>query len=326
MKESDIWVYLEHDGSEIEEVSLEILGTIREIADRFGHRVTGVILGNAASSLAKDAIGYGADTVLIIEHPDLEEYGTELFTGALFDIVTKRKPDSLLVGATINGRDLAARLAARLRTGLAANVVTLDMDEEGTLYSGVPGYGSKIIANIVCVKNKPQMSTVRGGVFSKGNFKTERKGETEIIKPRLEGMKNRVKVMTRMKEDSIDITSSDKVVVAGNGVSRDVQLVRRLSELIGADIGVTRPVADKGLFPRDVQVGSTGVSLKAKNVLILGSSGSEHFITGISNCSTVISIDTDPKTEMFDYSDYCVVGDASKILSEIVKELGMVRQ
>lgn len=326
MTESDVWVFLERDCDQFEEASLEILGEARRMADKYGHRVTAVILGSDPSVAGKLAIGYGADRAIFLKHENLDVYGTDLFTRALKDLVVERKPDSFLIGATNNGRDLAARLAARLRTGLAANVITLDMDEKGNLYSGVPGYGSKIIARILCVKNKPQMSTVRPGIFRKNQFDPKRRGDVEVMEADLDGMENSVTVMSRITQDTKDITESERVIIAGNGVTGEINLVERLGSILQADVGATRPLADKGIYPREVQVGSTGLSLKAKYALVLGSSGSEHFITGISNCDTVISIDINPDSDIFEYSDYCIVGDASKILPELIKKMEAPRQ
>ena len=321
MSGSEIWVYLEREGAQFEEVSLEMLGAARRLADKFNNKVTGVILGHDPSDLGESAVKYGADSALFLKHDKLDSYGTEVFTSAMAELMLQRKPDILLVGATRSGRDLAARLAARLRTGLSANVVTLDIDEKGVLYSGVPGYGSKVIANIVCVKNKPQMSTVRAGVFEKNAYDPERKGSVEILKPNLDGVSNAVTVMSRITQEAKDISSSERVVIMGNGASSQPQIFEKFAEVLEADIGVTRPIADRGIYPRDLQVGSTGVSLKAKHVLVVGSSGSEHFVTGVANCKNVISIDIDPKSDMFDHSDYCVVGDASKILQEIIRKM-----
>ena len=322
----DIWVYLERDGEHFDDSSLEILGETRKLADMFKHNVTGVILGSETSDLGETAIKYGADRALFIRNEKLAEYGTELFTKALDDIIREMKPDAFLAGSTRNGRDLVARLAARLRTGLAANVVTLDIDENGTVYSGVPGYGSKVIARIVCVKNKPQMSTIRPGIFRIMEPDPERKGNIEIIEPDLEGQENSISVISRITRDSKDITSSERVIVAGNGIRDDIDLVGQFADVLHADVGVTRPVADRGLYPRDVQVGSTGVSLKSKLALVLGSSGSEHFVTGISNCDTVISIDADRNSGIFDYSDYCIVGDASRILKDLISKMEVIRE
>lgn len=326
MVASEIWVYLERDGQDFEEVSLEILGAARDMADRYHHNVTGIILGNEVSDLADTAVRYGADRVIFLKNEKLDSYGTELYTSALHNLVSEKKPDSFLFGATNSGRDLAARLAARLRTGLAANVVTLDMDDKGTLFSGVPGYGSKVIARIVCVKNKPQMSTVRGGIFQKHPYDPDRNGHKEIFEPDVSNVENAVSVISRITRETKDITGSERVIIAGNGAGGDISLVEKLGQILQADIGATRPMADKGLYPRDVQVGSTGISLKADYALVLGSSGSEHFITGIANCKKVISIDINPKSDIFEYSDYCVVGDISKILPEIIKKMEEVKQ
>lgn len=325
MAASEIWVYLERNGQDFEESSLEILGAARDMADKYVHKVTGIILGNEVGDLADTAVRYGADHVIFLKNDGLDAYGTEMYTGVLHKLVKEKKPDSFLFGATNNGRDLAARLAARLRTGLAANVVTLDMDSEGTLFSGVPGYGSKVIARIVCVKNKPQMSTVRGGIFQKHPYNPDRKGEKEIVEPDVSGFDNAVSVISSITRETKDITGSERVIIAGNGAAGDISLVEKLGHILQADIGATRPLADRGLYPRDVQVGSTGISLKADYAIVLGSSGSEHFITGLANCKKVISIDINPKSDIFEYSDYCVVGDVSKILPEIIRKMEEVK-
>lgn len=325
MTASKIWVFLERTEGGFEEVSLEILGRARELADKFNHTVTAVILGANPQEYVQSAIEYGADEALFLKNSNLEEYGTELFTHTLTDIVGKMKPDSFIIGATRNGRDLAARLAARLRTGLAANVVTLEMEADGALHSGVPGYGSRIIADILCVKSKPQMSTVRQGVYSVPVANPDRKGKVTVMDVDLKGQENAVTVVSRVEEDSIDITGSKRVIIAGNGVAGDLELVKKLADAIGADVGATRPLVDRGLFPRDVQVGSTGISLKADLVIVLGSSGSEHFVTGIANCGNVISIDINGKSDIFDYSDLCIVGDLSAILPELIRKLEVAR-
>lgn len=321
MSQSKIWVFMERTPDGFEEVSLEILGRAKELAGKYGHSVTAVILGSDEGDYTSNAIAYGAEDVLFIKNGKLKEYGTELFTASLAETVKKMKPDSFIIGATRNGRDLAARLAARLKTGLAANVVTLEMEENGTLHSGVPGYGSRIIADILCVKSKPHMSTVRQGVYPAPSFDPKRKGKVSVVDVNLDGQENAVTVVSRMEQDSVDITGSKKVIIAGNGAAGDLELVKKLAEAIGADVGATRPLVDRGFFPRDVQVGSTGISLKADCVIVLGSSGSEHFITGIANCKDVISIDINKKSDIFDYSDFCLVGDVSTILPELIKKL-----
>lgn len=316
----EIWVFVERSGNEIDEVSLEILGKSAELAKTYGYVVAGVVLGTPERSLLDEVIRYGADRVIHLKHEGLNEYSNDLYVKTLFDLISTEFPAALLIGATYYGRDLAGRLAARLRTGLTANAINLEMDEQGLLVFGVPAYGGKILAEIVCEKARPQMSTVRPGTFTKA-FDPKRKGSIEEVIPDISAVVDRVKIIERKVTRSKDLTKSERTIIGGNGTGGDLTLVRRLAELTGSDIGVTRPLADRGLAPRDLQVGSTGYSLKSKVALVLGVSGSEHFTSGIRDCRTVISIDTDEKSEIFNHSDYCIVGDVGEIVPAVIRKL-----
>ena len=320
MIKKELWVVVEREGSEIEDVSLEILGKSAVIAKSSGYNVTGIVLGTPEDAVVRDVIRYGADRVILLKHERLNQYSNDLYVKVLFDLIYSELPAALLVGATYYGRDLAGRLAARLRTGLTANAINIKMDEKGLLVFGVPAYGGKIMAEIVCETARPQMSTVRPGTFSKV-FDQGKKGEIVEVVPEISKVQDRVKVIERKTNKSKDLTKSEKTIVGGNGVGGDFSLVWKLAELTHSDVGVTRPLADKGIVPRELQVGTTGYSLKSKVALILGVSGSEHFTSGIRDCGTVISVDIDKGSEIFNHSDYCVVGDAAEIIPAVIKKL-----
>lgn len=320
MTKKEIWVLIERSGNEIEDVSLEILGKSTTLAKTSGYSVVGIIMGTPDENLINDAIRYGADRVILLKHEKLNEYSNDYYVKALFDLVTSEFPAALLIGATYYGRDLAGRLAARLRTGLTANAINLEMDEGGLLVFGVPAYGGKILAQIVCEKARPQMSTVRPGTFTKV-FDPDRKGKMVEIVPDISSVQDRVKIVERKVTMSKDLTKSERTIIGGNGTGGDLSLVWRLAELTHSDVGVTRPLADKGIAPRELQIGSTGYSLKSKIALVLGVSGSEHFTSGIRDCDTVISIDQDEKSEIFNHSDYCIVGDVGEIVPLVIKKL-----
>lgn len=320
MKTKEIWVLIERTGDEIEEVSLEMLGKASEISKSSGYSVTGILMGTPERKVIDEAVRYGADSIIVLKHETLNEYSNDLYVKSLFDLVISEAPQALLIGATYYGRDLAGRLAARLKTGLTANAVNIEMDKDGILIFGVPAYGGKILAEIVCEKTRPQMSTVRPGTFNK-IYDTERKGESREVVPDLSKVENRVKIVERKVSKSKDLSKSERTIVGGNGTDGNLELIQRLADLTNADIGVTRPLADRGLVPRELQVGSTGYSLKSKVALILGVSGSEHFTSGIKDCGTVISIDIDRNSEIFNHSDYCIVGDVSEIVPLVIKSL-----
>ena len=159
MIKKELWVVVEREGSEIEDVSLEILGKSAVIAKSSGYNVTGIVLGTPEDAVVRDVIRYGADRVILLKHEGLNQYSNDLYVKVLFDLISSELPAALLVGATYYGRDLAGRLAARLRTGLTANAINIKMDEKGLLVFGVPAYGGKIMAEIVCETARPQMST-----------------------------------------------------------------------------------------------------------------------------------------------------------------------
>jgi electron transfer flavoprotein alpha subunit len=320
MTRKEIWVVVERIDDEIEDVSLEILGKLTVLAKSSGYKIVGIVLGTAKETVLREVIRYGADRVILLKHERLNEYSNDLYSKVLFDLASSEFPTALLIGATYYGRDLAGRLAARLRTGLTANAINLEMDEEGLLIFGVPAYGGKIMAEIVCERARPQMSTVRPGTFTKV-YDRDRKGETVELIPDLSSVQDRVRVIERKVTKSKDLTKSERTIVGGNGIGGDISLIRKLAELTNSDVGVTRPLADKGIAPRELQVGTTGYSLKSKLTLILGVSGSEHFTSGIRDCGTVISIDIDKESEIFNHSDYCVVGDVSEIVPAVIKKL-----
>lgn len=320
MSRKEIWVFLERNEDGIEDVSLEILGKATELSSTSKYPVVAVMLGTPGKEETANAIKHGAKSVLVLKDEKLNEYSTDLYMKALYDEISRDLPEVLLLGATPYGRDLAGRLAARLKTGLTANAVTLTVDPDGTLTSGVPAYGGKILAEITCQKARPQMSTVRPGTF-KMSFKETRKGDVNEVTPDLSKTKNRVSVIERKVSKLNDLTKSEITVIAGNGTHGDLTLSKELAEHIHADIGVTRPLADQGIVPRDLQVGSTGYSLRSKLAVVLGVSGSEHFTSGIRDCETVISIDTDEKSDIFGHTDYCFVGDISEILPLALKKL-----
>ncbi|MGC8598620.1 MAG: electron transfer flavoprotein subunit alpha/FixB family protein [Thermoplasmata archaeon] len=318
----DAWVYIEHDSGEIEDVSLEIVGRLNEIKASLPLRITGFSFGRDPGEIPRKAISQGVEHFIFLRNDLFSFYDTQSYVNGIEGIVRERRPDIILLGATYQGRDLAGRLAARLKTGLAANAITLNIDEKGLLYTGVPGYGGRFIAEIVNMKARPQISTVRQGIFRKLPQDNSRSGEVENTEINFGDFSPRLRVVERVRKDVKDITKSERVVIIGNGAGNNLKPIEDFARLIGADIGVTRPVADRGLAPRDIQVGSTGVSLNSKLVIIFGSSGSNHFVSGIERCKNVISIDVDRNSNIFNYSDYCVVADMFTILPYLNRRFG----
>ncbi len=315
----DIWVFVEQDSGVIEEASLEVLTKAREIADARGFKVTGVLLGKDVKGVARSLGRYGAHKIIVVEHPLLESYIGELYAKIVGDLVEERSPDYFLASATRNGRDLAGRLAVRFRTGLQAHVIHLDIAEDGSLIGHVPGFGGNIVAVVRNIKGKPQMATVALGIYRPREAWGE--AEVEVVEPKIDPGKLRVRRVEVVKRGYVDISKSKRVVVGGMGTGGDLTLVKELAKLIQADVAVSRPLSDMGVAPKDIYVGSTGVSLNADLAIIVGVSGAPHFVSGIRNVKTIISINKDPEAPIAEYSDYFAIGDLFEILPRLIEKL-----
>ncbi len=314
-----VMVYLEHSGSQLERVSLEILAKAQEVAHKLATNVTGVLLGHNVRTFAEEAIQFGADQVLVADLPTLEQYTTEAFSNVLGELVRDRKPEILLLGATHDGRDLAGRLAVRLNTGLTAHAIRVEI-EEGTnlLVCGVPGFGGSIVAMCKCPRSRPQMATVRPGIFPIPERNPQRQGTIEMVPVKVGDV--RTKVIERSVKESVDITRAEIIAIVGRGAETYLDTVKKLADSVGGVVGVTRPLADKGLMSRDHQVGSTGCAVTPKVAIIFGASGAAHFVSGIRDAKTVISVNKDPEAAINSYADYVVVEDAEKLLPALLSK------
>ena len=321
-----VWVYLEHEEGRPEGVSLELLGRGRELADTLGVGLTGLLVGYALGDLAQQAIACGADSVLAADHPDLQLYSTAPFTRVLNAMALDGKPDILLLGATPNGRDLAGRLAVRLRTGLTADCTGLEIEPERRLLRGeVVGFGGGIVATILCPDHRPQMATVRPGIFSQPELDPDRHGAVSAFPVTLLPEDLTVRVLERTVRQDVDLTRAPAIVAVGRGARGDLEIAERLARLLGAEIGGTRVAADQGWIARARQIGQTGVVTRPRIAICCGISGAIHFTVGVEKADCVVAINTDPDAPMFEHADYCIVDDMFAVLPHLIEAITQAR-
>jgi len=317
-----ILVYLEQTGGELEGVSLELLGKGRQLADQAGWSLGGLILGHGVGDLARQAIEHGADEVWLADHPLLADFTVEASTRVTFAALMEGRPSVFLAGATPDGRDLAGRLAVRLRTGLNADCTDLRLDpQRGVLTSEVTGFGGGVLALLEMPSHRPQMATVRPGVFPPADPDPKRNGKVIELPVDLTAEMIRTRVVERVVGRSVDLTQATVLVCGGRGVAGDFGMLEELARLLGGEVGATRPPVDERQVERERQVGQTGVVCRPKVAFACGISGAFHFVVGIQNAGTVVAINTDPEAPIFEFSDYCVVGDASRIVPALVQAL-----
>jgi len=319
-KGKDILVFMEQTDGLLERVSLEVLGKAREIADKLGFSVMALLLGHNASGIADEAAKRGADVVLVADSPLLKDCTVEAYLKVLLPLATERNPAIILIGGTHNGTSLAASLAVRLGAGLMAHVVDLEVDETGTLFGSVPGFGGSIVAVCKC-KKWPQMATVRPGIFKPLPPRDSGPGRVEPVEVRITEADVKCRVLERSVAKTEDISRAQRIVVAGLGTKGDLVLPQKLAQALGASFGVSRPLADKKMAPRERVVGSTGYSVNAELAIVAGVSGAAHFASGIRDAKTVIAINSDPNAQIFKHADYCVTGNLFEVLPELISAL-----
>jgi electron transfer flavoprotein alpha subunit len=322
-----IWVYLEQEGGALENVSLELLHKGREMADQMGWQLAGLLLGSDVAQLADTAFAYGADEVWLADHPLLNRFTIDAYAPVVFQAIMDGKPSVFLLPATPNSRDLAGRLAVRLRTGLNADCTNLHMNPEGELMvSEVSGFGGGVLALIEMRHHRPQMATIRPGVFSPGEAKSDQKGKHVQVPVDLTEDMIRTRIVKREIEKGVDLTRVPVLVAGGRGVEEDFKMLQELAELLGGEIGATRPPVDEGYIERERQIGQTGMVCSPKVAICCGISGAFHFVVGIEKAGTVIAINTDPEAPLFDYADYCIVGDTHQIIPALITAIQQRRE
>lgn len=321
-----LWVYLEQDQGRLEGVSLELLGKAREMADSRGMAVTGALLGDQVGALAQEAIAAGADEVLVAEHPLLRLYTTDGYTKVFSQLILERKPDILLLGATANGRDLAGRVAVRVRTGLTADCTNMALEDgTGLLVGEVTGFGGGVLAYIKCPDHRPQMATVRPGVFAPPQPDASRRGKVVTVPVDLSQEDVKVQVLEHVTGQGLDITKAEVLVAAGRGCRGDFTLVNELASLLGGEMGVSRVPVDQGWASRDRMIGQTGYVTRPKLAIVCGISGAFQFTVGIEKAETIVAINLDDEAPIFEQADYCVVDDMFQVLPPLIEAIKTAR-
>ena len=321
---SEVLVFAEQRNNKIARVVLELLGKARELADKLNVKTAAILLTDKDAGLSKELISYGADKVYVAESALLKNYQTDLYAKVIAEHIKKSKPQIALYGATHIGRDLAPRLAQRLNTGLTADCTGLDITEDNLLLQTRPAFGGNLMAQIMCKKHRPQMSTVRPGVM-KMKEPSECKGEVVKIKPNISEKDQLVKVLEIIKETKkkVNLEEAEIIVSGGRGLGdkEGFKLIEELASLLKAEIGASRAVVDAGWVPKDHQVGQTGKTVRPKLYIAVGISGAIQHKAGMQSSDLIIAINKDSSAPIFEVADYGIVDDLFKVVPELIGEL-----
>lgn len=330
MASKDVLVFIEQRSNQVQRVSLELLGKGRELADTLGGQLQAALLGDKVEELANLMFEYGADEVLVVDSPFLRDYTVTPYTKALTSLVRKAEPDILLIGATTIGRDLAPRLAARLKTGLTADCTALEIDPEtSNLLMTRPAFGGNLMATIICPDHRPQMSSVRPGVMTAPEAIPGRGGLMTLVSQEFTPEDMDIQVLETVKENREKVRIEDAhVLVAGGrglGGQDNFNRLQDLAELLTGEVAASRAVVDAGWTEHHRQVGQTGKTVRPNLYLALGISGAIQHVAGMEKSDLIIAVNKDPRASIFQRADLGIVGDVDQVLPALVNKLSELR-
>ncbi len=336
-----IYVVVEQRSGKVQNVGLELIGEATRLKEDLKEDVVAVLLGHDIENQVAKLFQYGADKVILIEDKCLKEYATEPYTKALTEVCKKYDPEIMLFGASSIGRDVAPRLASRIKTGLTADCTGLRMvktDEEKAKEEALgsadgsrgllmtrPAFGGNIMATLMCPRTKPQMATVRPGVMRKADRDMERTGE--LIKMDIQfteaDMNIEILEVVKASKKAVDITEAKILVSGGRGIgnAQGFEMLKECAKELGGEISSSRACVDAGWIENSRQVGQTGKTVRPELYLACGISGAIQHAAGMENSELIISINKNETAPIFGLSDLGIVGDLKVILPKLTEAL-----
>ncbi len=312
-----IMVVAEQSDGAFRKVAFEILSEGKRIADKLDCQLTAVVLGADIEACAQELQAYGPDRILAVEDPQLAEYLTGAYTNALSAVIQQEDPHILLFGASVQGKDLSARIAARFDAPLATDCVAITCDDGG-LIATRPIYGGKLLANVV-LEGERQMFSVRPNITEI----VETGGDAVVEKISAEtGEVTMTFIEKRMETGKIDLTEANIVVSGGRGMGGDdYSVIEILAETLGAAVGASRAAVDEGWRAHSDQVGQTGKVVSPGLYMAFGISGAIQHLAGMSSSKVIVAINSDSEAPIFAKADYAVVADLFEIAPYITEEI-----
>lgn len=330
-KTKDLWVFVEtnEDGT-AKNVGIELLAPGKMMAGKQGGQLVAVVIGSGVDAAVNDAATHGADKVIVVDGPEYKQYSTDAYAIALCTLVEKYGPTSMMIGATNNGRDLGPRVSCRLNTGLTADCTALDIDEEsGNVAWTRPAFGGNLMATILCPDHRPQIGTVRPGVFKKSEAGA---ATAEIVKEDIHVDASSIRtqileLIQDMESEKVDLEGAEIIVSGGRGVGgpEGFAPVKALAAVLGATVGASRAAVDAGWIAHSHQVGQTGKTVGPKLYIACGISGAIQHLAGMSGSDCIVAINKDPDVPIFDVADYGVVGNLFEVLPVLTEEIKKAR-
>ena len=307
------------------QITIELLGIGRKLADDLGEELQVILMGSAIGDLGQETIAYGADNVYVAEDGLLEQYNSDAYTQVTADLCKKVLPSIVLLGHTDIGCDLAPRLNGRLGGGLSMEAMALSIDPATKLMiSTRPVFGGNANATVLSKTARPQMATVRLKTVPPAERDDSRQGKVNPVEDKLDPSAIKVKVVDRIKEEveGVRLEDADVVIAGGRGLgnAQDFEKLRELADILGGAVGATRVACDEGWAAATLQVGQSGKVVSPKLYIAVGLSGAMAHIAGCLGSKYIVAINTDKEANIFNVAHFGIVADHKEVLSALIEK------
>ncbi|KKN00449.1 hypothetical protein LCGC14_1137680 [marine sediment metagenome] len=324
-----IWVIAEHYKKKIHPVAFQLLGKGRELSDLLRVNLTLVILGADFDDKLGELKQYGMDEIIYVKSPLLKDYYSDFYVKAITELVLDNKPEIILIGATPTGRDFAPRVAKKLNAGLTADCTGLDINlVTRNLLQTRPTFGGNIMATIITPSSRPQMATVRPGIFKRIHqenpnviFNTVNYEFTHE-----DSVSKIVKVINKEKTH-VNLDKAEIIVAGGRGVGskEGFKIIEALAETLGAELAGSRITVELDWLDAERQVGQTGKTVSPKLYIACGISGAIQHVVGMQNAEIIVAINKDPNASIFNIAHYGIIGDLHEVIPVLIEELNKIK-
>ena len=332
-----IFVVMEQRYGKVQNVGLELVGEATRLKEDLKDDVVAVLLGHNIEGEVEKIFHYGADKVILVDNPMLENFATEPYTKAITEVIKAYDPEIMLFGASSIGRDVAPRVASRVKTGLVADTTGLRMakteaelakeaemgnkEPERALLMTRPAFGGNIMATLMCPRTKPQMATVRPGVMKMIAKDEARVGELVKFDVAFTAEDMNIEILEVVKSEHahVDLTEAKLIVSGGRGVgsAAGFDVINDVADALGAEVGASRACVDSGWIAKDRQVGQTGKTVRPELYMACGISGAIQHVAGMENSELIIAINKNESAPIFEVADLGIVGDLKVILPKL---------
>ena len=312
-----IFVITEQREGTFRKVSFEALSEGRRLADAKNAPLIAILLGSGVAAMAGTLEKYGPDRLLVADDAALVEYTTDAYTNIIAQAVKSTDPELILIGASITGKDLSARLAARLDAGLAMDCVSIRLEGSDFIFNR-PMYGGKVLSDVK-IDGTPKIAAVRPNVMP--IVEAARSCAVEKIAVQVGDVKTKVVERKMESKDKVELTEADIIVSGGRGTSGDFSAIEALAKALRGAVGASRTAVDEGWRPHSDQVGQTGKVVSPNLYIACGISGAIQHLAGMSSSKVIVAINKDSEAPIFSKADYGVVGDLNKIVPAITEEV-----